>query len=86
VENRNNPRGFLYALRIVQIGHPGGITAEMMIHFSGLENIDNPGVPAFPRVSICLHCGASRFTMAAIELALLTRRNPTGDRRAPSWG
>jgi hypothetical protein len=27
-------------------------TAEMMIHFSGLSNIDNPGVPAFPRVSV----------------------------------
>jgi hypothetical protein len=58
----------------------------MMIHFSGLNNIDNPGVPAFPRVSVCLHCGSSWFTMPAIELALLARRNPTGDRQTTSWG
>jgi hypothetical protein len=46
-------------------------TAEMMIHFSGLPNIDNPGVPAFPKIAVCLDCGFSRFSIAEPELSLL---------------
>jgi hypothetical protein len=44
---------------------------EMMIHSSSLAHIVNPGVLAFPRVSICLDCGASRFTTSDAELRIL---------------
>jgi hypothetical protein len=44
---------------------------EMMIHFSGLKHLANPGVLAFPKVSICLGCGYSRFKIAETELRLL---------------
>jgi hypothetical protein len=43
-------------------------TAEMMLHFSGVVRIDNPGVLAFPRVSVCMDCGASRFSTSDAEL------------------
>ncbi len=46
-------------------------TAEMMIHSSGLKHIEDPGVLAFPQVSICLDCGASRFTTPGAELRVL---------------
>jgi len=46
-------------------------TTEMLIHFSGIRNIDNPGVLAFPKVSICLDCGSSRFTTPETDLRLL---------------
>ena len=46
-------------------------TAEMMIHFSGRRNIDNPGVLAFPKVSVCLDCGSSRFTTPKADLRIL---------------
>ena len=46
-------------------------TAEMMIHFSGVRNIDNPGVLAFPKVSVCLDCGFSRFTTPQTDLRTL---------------
>ena len=49
-------------------------SAEMMIHFSGLRNIDHPGVPAFPKVLVCLNCGSSHFTVPATNLALLESR------------
>ncbi len=52
-------------------------TTEMMIHFSGLRNIDRPGVLAFPKVSVCLDCGASRFTVAKRERVLLAQDTPT---------
>lgn len=46
--------------------------AEMMIHFIGVAHIDNPGVLAFPKVSVCLDCGSARFAISQNELALLT--------------
>ena len=56
-----------------------GFTAEMMIHFSGLKNIDYPGVPAFPKILICLDCGFSRFVMTQAELPRLRKRCATRD-------
>jgi len=50
-------------------------SAEMMIHFSGLTHLANPGVLAFPKVSICLDCGFSRFNIPEIELRLLREQN-----------
>ena len=49
------------------------LTAEMMIHFRGLEHRDNPGVLLYPEIRVCLGCGLSRFTVPETELALITR-------------
>ena len=51
--------------------------SKMMIHFSGVRNIDHPGVLVFPKVSVCLDCGVSRFTVAEKERALLAGATPT---------
>jgi hypothetical protein len=45
------------------------LTAEMLIHFSGLKNLDKPGVWVFPKVFVCLDCGYSHFTVLERELA-----------------
>jgi len=45
------------------------LTAEMLIHFSGLKNLDKPGVWVFPKVFVCLDCGYSHFTVPERELA-----------------
>jgi hypothetical protein len=50
-------------------------TAEMMIHFSGLKHLANPGVLVFPKVSICLDCGSSRFTTPEADLRKLKNRS-----------
>jgi hypothetical protein len=47
------------------------IAAEMIIHFSGLENLDKPGVSAFPRFLVCLNCRFSHFIVKKSELARL---------------
>jgi hypothetical protein len=60
-----------------QSGNQAEFTAEMMIHFSGLSNIGHPGIPIIPKVSVCLDCGSSRFTIPEIELALLATRAAT---------
>ena len=45
------------------------LTAEMLIHFPGLKNIDEPGVLLVPKVTVCLDCGSSRFTVSEPKLA-----------------
>ena len=54
-------------------------TTEVMIHFSGLKHLTNPGLLKFPRVSICLDCGFSWFTVPKTELASLARAASTSD-------
>ena len=58
-------------------------TAEMMIHFQGMGNIDHPGLPAFPQVLVCLNCGSSQFMVPATNLTLLASRAATKDRQVP---
>jgi hypothetical protein len=58
-------------------GNQGEFTAEMIIHFSGLKNIDDPGIPSLPNVSVCLDWGFSRFVIPQAELALLKKRRAT---------
>ena len=46
-------------------------TAEIMIHFSGRRNINNPGLLSFPKISVCLDCGFSDFAIPEAELQKL---------------
>ncbi len=50
-------------------------TAEMMIHFSGLKHLENPGVLTFSKMLVCLDCGSTRLTIAEAELKLLREGN-----------
>jgi hypothetical protein len=53
--------------------------SEMLVHFSGRENLDKPGVWLFPTVSICLDCGFLQSTVPAPELAQLGAGAPTNE-------
>lgn len=53
------------------------LAAEMIIHFSGIRNLDKPGVWVFPNLLVCLNCGFSRFTVPETELPLLASGAPT---------
>ena len=58
-------------------GNQAEFTVEMNLHFCGLRNIDNPGVLMFPKVSVCLDCGCSKFTISQSELQKLTGNAPS---------
>ena len=45
------------------------LDSEMVIYFSGLKNLDKPGVWLFPKLLVCLNCGCSRFTVPEGKLA-----------------
>lgn len=49
-------------------------TAEMIIHFRGLRNVDHPGVLLVQEIKVCLRCGYSLFTTPGAELAQLASR------------
>jgi hypothetical protein len=50
-------------------GYQEELTTEMVIHFSGLKNLDKPGVWVFAKFLVCLDCGCSHFTVPERELA-----------------
>ena len=46
-------------------------TVEMCVHLPGCENLNQPPIFIFPKVSICQRCGAADFVVADTELELL---------------
>jgi hypothetical protein len=51
-------------------------SAEMLVHFGGLQNLDKSGVALFPKLLVCVSCGYSQFTVPEKELALLAPNSP----------
>jgi hypothetical protein len=52
-------------------GNQSEFPSEMALHFSGLENLHKPHVMIFPKILLCLECGAARFTVPETELTSL---------------
>ena len=47
------------------------VQAEMNIHFSGLRNLDQPSIFAFPKLIVCLACGLTESILLEAELRQL---------------
>jgi hypothetical protein len=45
--------------------------AEIAFHFPGLEGLKKPIVWVFPKVEVCLSCGAAEFAVPEKELNVL---------------
>ena len=57
----------------------GDFSAEIMIHCVGIDSTNYPGVLLFPKLVVCLACGASQFVIPEAELRELmgcSRNNP----------
>ncbi len=52
-------------------GHQSEFSSETCIHFSGLKNLDKPGVFLYPKLLVCLDCGSTSFTVPQTQLSLL---------------
>jgi mannitol-specific phosphotransferase system IIBC component len=46
-------------------------TAEMLVHFGGLKNLDKPSVWVYPSLLVCMECGFTQATIPASALAEL---------------
>ena len=58
--------------------------AEINIHFPGKKGLDIPTVWVFPRLSVCLDCGFTQFTMPGAELKALADRDYRGHADEPA--
>ena len=45
--------------------------AEIAVHFPGLDGLKKPIVWVFPKVEVCLSCGAAEFVVPDKELTVL---------------
>ena len=52
------------------------LTAEIAIHFPGIEGLNKPIVWVFPKISVCLDCGIAQFTLSEKELEVLRTGAP----------
>jgi hypothetical protein len=48
--------------------------SEVVIHFSGLKNLDKPTVMVFPKIMVCLDCGLTEFFVPEEGLRRLGER------------
>ena len=51
-------------------------TAEIAIHFRGLEGLAKPIVWVFPTIRVCLDCGTTEFSIPPKELQVLADGSP----------
>jgi len=49
---------------------------EIAIHFSGLEGLDKPILWLFPKLSVCMQCGLTEFTVPEQEMKVLSEGKP----------
>jgi len=65
-------RPFMFCL-LCGSGNQTELSAETVIHFSGLKNLDKCGVWVFPKLLVCLDCGCSHFTVPERQLASISQ-------------
>jgi hypothetical protein len=53
-------------------------TAEINIHFPGMEGLNIPTLLIFPRLLVCLSCGLAQFTIPDAERKALAERDQRG--------
>ena len=59
------------------LGNQVEFSAEMVVHLSGLKNLDKSGVLLFTKLKVCLGCGSAQFTVPETELAVLAAAPPS---------
>ena len=70
----------MYPCPSCQSSNQAEFPSELLIHFSGRENLDKPGVWVFPKLLVCLDCGFLQSTVPAPELAQLAASASIGER------
>jgi len=61
--------------QLCESSHEAELATEMVIHFSGLKNLDRPGVWVVSKLLVCLDCGGAHLKIPERELAVVTLAN-----------
>ena len=51
------------------------VNGEVALHLTGIENLDKPATFVFPKVLVCLDCGASHFVIPGEARQSLARNS-----------
>jgi hypothetical protein len=65
------------ACKSCQSEHQRNLNGEIAIHFPGLKGLDKPIVWVFPKLTVCLRCGFTEFSVPATYLRLLVNGDST---------
>jgi len=61
-------------------GNQKEFASEVCIHFSGIDNHEEPHVFEFPKILVCLQCGLASFKVSESSLPLLGDTSPHSNR------
>jgi hypothetical protein len=61
-------------------------STEMVVHHSGLNNLDKSDVVLCTKILACSECGFSQFTIPKAELASLAATPPSGEQTMAASG
>ena len=50
--------------------------AEVAVHFPGFDGLNKPILWVFPKLTVCLDCGATQFSVPEKELQVLVTGRP----------
>ena len=64
------------ACRSCHSNNQGAFNGEVAIHFPGLEGLNKPIVWVFPKLTVCLDCGFTEFSVPERELRVLLLGSP----------
>jgi hypothetical protein len=54
--------------------HQAELDGEICVHFPGLKDVQNPAIFVFPKLTVCLNCGNTKFKVPETELRLISKR------------
>jgi hypothetical protein len=60
------------------------LSSEMILHFSGMKNLDQPPVFASPEVVVCIDCGFAEFAIPETTLCQLAKDSPGQTKSSPT--
>jgi len=63
----------IMSCQLCESSNEAELATEMVIHFSGLKNLDKPGVWVFSKLLVCLDCGGSHLKIPERELAAVAK-------------
>jgi hypothetical protein len=61
------------------------VRSEMIVHFSGLKNLDTPPIFSSPELLVCMDCGFTELDLPKTTLCQLTKSFSEGTKSSRTY-
>ncbi len=61
------------------------VRSEMIVHFSGLKNLEQPPILVSPALLVCIDCGFTELDLPKTTLCQLAKGFPDGTKSSPTY-